>query len=42
MGILRRFMEAHAFHTLVPDQRLIADGPLDGPTKIRARLTSSE
>jgi hypothetical protein len=36
MGILRRFMEAHAFQTLAPDQRLIADGPLDGPAKIRA------
>ncbi len=36
MGYLRRFMEAHAFHTLVPDQRIIANGPLEGGAKIRA------
>lgn len=36
MGLLRRFMEANAFHTLVPDQRLILDGPIRGPAKIRA------
>ena len=36
MGYLRKFMEAHAFHTLVPDQRVIANGPLEGGAKIRA------
>lgn len=36
MGLMRRFMEANAFHTLVPDQTLIADGPANGPAKIRA------
>lgn len=36
MGHLRRFMETHAFHTLVPDQRIIVDGPVYGPSKIRA------
>jgi hypothetical protein len=36
MGLMRRFMEAQAFHTLVPDQRLIVDGPTRGPSKIRA------
>jgi hypothetical protein len=40
MGILRKFMEAHAFQTLVPDQRLIADGPIEGPAKIRAARAS--
>jgi hypothetical protein len=40
MGILRRFMESRAFHTLLPDQRLIANGPLDGPAKIRAMRAS--
>ena len=40
MGYLRRFMEAHAFHTLVPDQRVIANGPLEGGAKImEARAT---
>jgi lysophospholipase L1-like esterase len=36
MGYLRRFMESHAFQTLVPDQKLIADGPRSGPAKVRA------
>lgn len=36
MGLLRRFMEAHAFQTLIPDSSLILDGPLRGPAKIRA------
>ena len=36
-GFLRRFMEAHHFETLVPDQSLILDGPLSGPSKVRAR-----
>jgi hypothetical protein len=36
MGLLRGFMETNAFHTLVPDQKLIMDGPLNGPGKIRA------
>ena len=36
MGYLRKFMEAHASHTLVPDQRVIANGPLEGGAKIRA------
>ena len=36
MGLMRRFMEAQAFHTLVPDQQIIADGPTRGPGKIRA------
>lgn len=36
MGLLRRFMEARAFHTLLPDQSLIANGPLTGGAKIRA------
>jgi hypothetical protein len=40
MGILRRFMEARAFHTLLPDQTLVADGPRDGPAKIRAMRAS--
>ena len=36
MGILRRFMESHAFQNLVPDTKLIADGPTAGPAKVRA------
>lgn len=36
MSLLRRFMETNAFHTLVPDQKLIVDGPVNGPAKIRA------
>jgi hypothetical protein len=36
MGLMRRFMESQAFHTLVPDQGLILDGPTRGPGKIRA------
>ncbi|WP_223115456.1 glycoside hydrolase family 140 protein [Luteimonas suaedae] len=36
MGLLRRFMEAHRFHTLVPDQSIILDGPIAGAAKIRA------
>lgn len=36
LGLMRRFMEAQAFQTLVPDQRLIADGPTSGPAKVRA------
>jgi hypothetical protein len=35
-GFLRRFMEAHHFETLAPDQSLILDGPLSGPSKVRA------
>jgi hypothetical protein len=40
MGILRRFMEARPFQTLLPDQRLIANGPVAGPGKIRAMRAS--
>ncbi|MEI8633716.1 putative collagen-binding domain-containing protein [Vibrio sp. PP-XX7] len=29
-------MEANEFYNLVPDQHLIVDGPLRGPSKIRA------
>ncbi len=36
MGHLRRFMEAHHFETLIPDQSLILDGPVTGPAKLRA------
>jgi hypothetical protein len=36
MGFLRKFMEAHAFHTLVPDQKIVANGPLESGAKIRA------
>ena len=36
MGLMRRFLEAHGFHLLIPDQRLVADGPLTGGAKIRA------
>jgi hypothetical protein len=36
MGLMRRFMEANSFDTLVPDQKMIVDGPLRGPAKIRA------
>jgi hypothetical protein len=36
MGYLRRFMETHKFHTLVPDQGIILEGPVNGPAKIRA------
>ncbi|MBL9190661.1 MAG: glycoside hydrolase family 140 protein [Opitutaceae bacterium] len=36
MGLMRRFMEANAFQALVPDQKLILDGPINGPAKIRA------
>ena len=36
MGLMRRFFEAQGFTTLVPDQALIADGPVHGPAKIRA------
>jgi hypothetical protein len=41
MGLMRRFMEARAFHALVPDQRLVANGPLSGPAKIRAARTAT-
>lgn len=40
MGLLRRFMEDHAFHTLEPRQDLILDGPAHGPAKIRAARAS--
>ena len=36
MGLMRRFLEAHAFHLLLPDQALVADGPRSGGAKIRA------
>lgn len=36
MGFMRRFLEARAFTTLVPDQGLIANGPTAGPARIRA------
>ncbi len=36
MGCLRRFLEALPFSKLVPDQRLILNGPLTGGAKIRA------
>jgi hypothetical protein len=40
MGILRRFMENHEFHTLEPRQDLILDGPAHGAAKIRAARAS--
>jgi hypothetical protein len=40
MGLMRRFLEDHAFQTLVPDQRLVADGPAAGGAKIRAARAS--
>jgi hypothetical protein len=36
MGVMRRFMESHAFQTLVPDQRLVLNGPTAGGAKIRS------
>ena len=36
MGLLRRFMERHAFHTLEPDQRIVLNGPTTAGAKIRA------
>ena len=36
LGLMRRFLERQAFHTLLPDQSLIVDGPTRGPAKIRA------
>lgn len=36
MGLMRRFFESHGFGTLVPDQKMIVDGPNRGPAKIRA------
>lgn len=36
VGLMRRFMEAQSFQALVPDQRLIIDGPTHGGSKIRA------
>ena len=36
MGLLRRFMERNAFHTLEPDQRIVLNGPTTGGAKIRA------
>jgi hypothetical protein len=36
VGLLRRFVEANAFQTLVPDPGLIADGPATGPSKVKA------
>ena len=39
VGLMRRFMEAQSFHTLVSDQRIIVDGPTGGPSKIRAMRT---
>lgn len=40
MGILRRFMEEHEFHTLEPRQDLILDGPAHGAAKVRAARAS--
>jgi hypothetical protein len=42
VGYMRRFMEAHRFETLVPDQSLILDGPLNGAAKIRAARAADE
>jgi hypothetical protein len=39
MGLLRRFMEAR-LPLYLPDQRLIANGPVDGPGKVRAGRAS--
>lgn len=36
MGLMRRFLEAQQFATLIPDQSIIVDGPTRGPAKIRA------
>ena len=36
LGHLRKFMKAHAFQTLLPDQRIVANGPLEGGAKVRA------
>ena len=36
VGLLRRFMEAQHFESLVADQHLIIDGPMHGGSKIRA------
>jgi hypothetical protein len=38
MGLMRHFMEANDFENLVPDQKIILDGPMDGPSKIKAEL----
>ena len=40
MGLMRKFLEAHAFEKLVPDQKLVANGPLAGPAKVRAARAS--
>lgn len=36
MGLMRKFLEVRAFHTLLPDQRLILNGVVQGPAKMRA------
>jgi hypothetical protein len=41
MGLLRRFMEPR-FHRLVPDQQLVANGPVSGPAKIRAARATDD
>ena len=40
MGHLRRFMESLPFSRLVPDQRMILNGPATGGAKIRAARAS--
>lgn len=36
LGLLRRFMESNDFQNLIPDQKIILDGPQGGPSKIKA------
>ncbi len=40
IGLLRRFMESLPFQRLIPDQHIIANGPLEGPSKIRSARAS--
>ncbi len=40
IGLLRRFIESLPFQLLIPDQHIIANGPLEGPSKIRSARAS--
>jgi hypothetical protein len=39
MGLMRRFLEAHAFGRLEPDPKLVLDAPREGGAKVRAART---
>ncbi len=41
MGFLRRLFESQSYQELVPDQKLVVDGPSSGGAKIRAARSSN-